>query len=120
MNLRDLESREGSGHWGPDAGPRTQCFLHCLCLPTPILVSPLVCAIVITSEQTSTGASASDGSELDLDSTTYLQLNPWAKVWISLTSASLPAKFGKQYFTDEDEMRVTALTVQYRVTLMLL
>lgn len=37
MNLRDLKIREGSGHWGPDTGLLSPCFLHCICLPAPVL-----------------------------------------------------------------------------------
>lgn len=41
MNLRDLEIREGSGHWGPDTGLLSPCFLHCICLPAPVLALSL-------------------------------------------------------------------------------
>lgn len=37
MNLRDLKIREGSGHCGPDTGLLSPCFLHCICLPAPVL-----------------------------------------------------------------------------------
>lgn len=37
MNLRELKIREGSGHWNPDTGLLSPCFLHCLCFPAPVL-----------------------------------------------------------------------------------
>jgi hypothetical protein len=57
----------------------------------------LICAIVIASEQREAWDLESDGSEFDLDSTAYVQFNPWANVWICWISISLSVQNGKQY-----------------------
>lgn len=74
----------------------------------------LICAVVIASEQTEAGDSESDGSEFDLNSTTYLPLNPWANAWITWISIFLSAQYGKQYLSSqvcENEMEVITLSV---------
>lgn len=90
--------------------PSTVFFTVFASVPWLWLSLSLICAIVIASERREAGDLESDGSEFDLDSTTHLQFNPWANVWVCWISISLSVKNGKQYLISQvckDRMEVS-------------
>lgn len=93
-----------------DTGLLSTVFLTVFALvPWLWLSLSLICAIVIALNREKQGDLESDGSEFDLDSTAYVQFNPWANVWICWISISLSVQNGKQYLISqvcEERMKV--------------
>lgn len=64
----------------PDASLLSHCFLYCIHLHALLLA--LLISYLQATVMTDMGALESDSSAFDLDSTTYLQFNPRANVWL--------------------------------------